>query len=129
MRICMGHDPLAHTYSFPNHKISFVALNSEYGCGLEGSDYDRGKLSIPAEQVLAAFQSVPNGHQIISLMHHTIADLNETASRLLIPIIEGDEVACIFLGISIIRDQQSIRARARPALCFRAEHCMKKTNL
>ena len=92
----MGFNPLAHTYSFPNHKISFVALNSGFGCGLEGSDYDRGKLSIPAEQVLAAFQSVPNGHQIISLMHHTIADLNETASRLLIPIIEGTKEPAFF---------------------------------
>ncbi len=55
-------NPLTHTYSFPNHKVSFVALNSGFGCGLEGSAYDRGKLTIPAEEALAAFQAVPEGH-------------------------------------------------------------------
>jgi hypothetical protein len=47
--------------------------------------------------VLAAFQAVPEGHQILSLMHHTPGDLNETANRLLIPIIENR--ACVhFFG-------------------------------
>ena len=82
-------NPLAHTYSFANHKVSFVALNSAFGCGLEGSDHDRGKLTIPAEEVLAAFQAVPEGYQILSLMHHSMADLNEAASRMLVPIIEN----------------------------------------
>lgn len=90
-------NPLTHTYSFSKHKVSFVALNSGFGCGLEGSKYDRGKLTIPAEEVLAAFQVVPEGHQVLSLMHHTPADLNEAASRLLIPIIENR--ACVhFFG-------------------------------
>jgi hypothetical protein len=81
-------NPLTHVYSFPDHKVSFVALNSGFGCGLEGSQYDRGRLTIPAEAILAAFQSVPKGHQILSLMHHTTADLNEAASRLIVPMIE-----------------------------------------
>src|SRR5580704_3226814 len=81
-------NPLTHVYSFPNHGVSFVALNSGFGCGLEGSEYDRGKLTIPAEEILVAFQSVPKGHQILSLMHHTTADLNDAASRLIVPMIE-----------------------------------------
>src|ERR1019366_6914787 len=79
----------AHTHTFPDKTVSFVSLNSAFGCGLEGSDLDRGRLVLPAENVLSAFQAVPEGHLIFSLMHHTMADLNEAAHRLLIPMIEG----------------------------------------
>jgi hypothetical protein len=88
---------LTHVSSFPNHKVSFVALNTGFGCGLEGSAYDRGKLTIPAEEVLAAFQSVPKDHRVCSLMHHTPSDLNESASRLLVPMIE-EKASLHFFG-------------------------------
>ena len=86
---CPWENPLAHTYSFTHQNVSFVALNTGFGCGPEGSAYDRGKLTIPAEEVLAAFQAVPVGHHVVSLMHHTPSDLSETATRQLIPIIEN----------------------------------------
>ena len=90
-------NPIAHTHSFPDQKISFVAINSSFGCGLEGSAYDRGKLAIPSEEVLAAFQAAPDGHQTLSLMHHTLADLNESTNRLVAPIIE-QKAAIHFFG-------------------------------
>jgi predicted phosphodiesterase len=78
---------LTHTYHFFDRKLSFVAFNTAFGCGLEGSEYDRGKLALAGDQVLAGFQTVPNDHKVYSLAHHTIADLNEASSRAVIPII------------------------------------------
>jgi predicted phosphodiesterase len=78
---------LSHVYNFPDRKASFVALNTAFGCGTEGSEYDRGKLAIFASDALAAFQQVPTGHQVFSLAHHTMSDLNEAAHREILPVI------------------------------------------
>lgn len=51
--------PLSHVYDFPNLGVSFVALSTAFGCGIEGSEYDRGKLSIRGVAALDAFQQVP----------------------------------------------------------------------
>jgi predicted MPP superfamily phosphohydrolase len=86
-----GHawpDPLSHIYSFPDENVAFVALNSAYGCGLEGSAYDKGKLAIPAAQILSAFQRVPEGQLVMSLIHHTPGDFNESTTRTTLPIIQ-----------------------------------------
>ena len=83
-------NPFAHTYSFASQKISFVALNTAFGCGTEGSAFDRGKLAVPAEIALAAFQEAPEEHAIYSLMHHTPSDLNEAAQRTLMPVIKNE---------------------------------------
>ncbi len=80
-------NPFANAYSFPNKKISFVSLNSGFGCSLEGSKFDRGKLAILGEHALAAFQEVPEDHQTLTLMHHTLADLCESCSRVLVPML------------------------------------------
>jgi calcineurin-like phosphoesterase family protein len=40
-------DLLNKVYNFPAHKFSFVSLSTAFGCGTEGSSYDRGKLAIP----------------------------------------------------------------------------------
>jgi predicted phosphodiesterase len=80
-------DPLAHLYSFDDLSVSFVALNSAFGCCKGGSVTDRGRLAFPCEVALSAFQSIPAGHRVISLTHHTMSDFNETTSRLLAPMI------------------------------------------
>lgn len=85
-----GHlwsSPFVHHYNFPKKKISFVAINSGYGCSLEGSEYDRGKLAISSRLTLGALHDVPSGHRIVSLMHHTMSDLAESTSRDLTPIL------------------------------------------
>jgi hypothetical protein len=108
-------NPLAHTYSFPDQKVSFVAINSGFGCGLEGSDYDRGKLAIPTEDVLAGFQAVPDGHQIFSLMHHTLADLTNAASRELVSIID-QRAAIHFFGH--VHDPRPTAQKSPGGSCF-----------
>jgi 3',5'-cyclic AMP phosphodiesterase CpdA len=85
-----GHpwsNPFVHHYSFPAKKTSFIALNTGYGCGLEGSQHDRGKLAVSANQVLTAFQQKPEDHGVVSLMHHTMADLTEASTRVLSPML------------------------------------------
>lgn len=85
-----GHawsSPFVHCYNFPKKKVSFVALNSGYACGLEGSQHDRGKLAVSSNQVLTKFQEATSGHRVISLMHHTMSDLCETTIRDIGPII------------------------------------------
>lgn len=85
-----GHrwqSPFAHHYSFPKKKIGFVAINSGYACGLEGSQYDRGKLAISSNLALGALQEVAAGHRVVSLMHHTMSDLAESCARDLAPIL------------------------------------------
>jgi len=94
-----GHgwsNPLAHHYSFPTKKISLVALNTGYGCGLEGSKYDRGKLAISAATALGTFQMAPKDHRVVSLMHHTPSDLNESTSRVLMPVISNNSTVHLF---------------------------------
>jgi ribosomal protein S14 len=51
-------NPYARVYSYPGKRVSFVAINTGYGCGLEGSQFDRGKLAVSANQVLEAFQRI-----------------------------------------------------------------------
>lgn len=85
-----GHawdDPFVNVYSYPSKKISFVSINTGYACGLEGSQHDRGKLALSCNSVLAAFQTIPADHQSVSLMHHTLADMNESTSRTLNPLL------------------------------------------
>ncbi|WP_338156393.1 metallophosphoesterase [Bradyrhizobium elkanii] len=85
-----GHswtNPFTHHYHFPKKKIGFVAINSGYACGLEGSQYDRGKLAVSVNLALGKLQEVPTGHSIVSLMHHTMGDLAESCSRDLVPIL------------------------------------------
>jgi 3',5'-cyclic AMP phosphodiesterase CpdA len=81
-------DPAAHVYSFEDQKVSFVSMNSAVGCGPEGSEHDRGKLAFPSSLALAAFQKVPKDHYVVSLLHHTVADFNESTSRTLVPLIQ-----------------------------------------
>jgi len=106
-------DGIAHTYSFPAKKISFVALNSGFGCGLEGSQFDRGKPVIPGEHALRAFQEVVEGHQTLSLMHHTMADLNESSSRMLEPILTKNSSIHFFGHVH----------QARPTVIFGNDVC------
>lgn len=86
-----GHEwsnPFTKVYSFDAEKVSFVALNSAFGCSLDGSQKDRGQLALPSQYIMAAFHEVPSDHTVISLMHHTLSDLNESTHRLVTPIIE-----------------------------------------
>jgi 3',5'-cyclic AMP phosphodiesterase CpdA len=62
--------PLNHVYKFPSRKFSFVSISTAFACGREGSVYDRGKLALPIEHTLRAFQSVPEDYRRFSLMHH-----------------------------------------------------------
>lgn len=85
-----GHEwtnPYTKAYNFAGKSVSFVAINTGYACGLEGSKYDRGKLGLAVGNVLSAFQDVTAGHKTYSLMHHTAADLNEHTTRLFLPIL------------------------------------------
>jgi hypothetical protein len=41
-------NPFVRFYSYPTKQISLVAINTGYGCGLEGSQCDRGKLAYRA---------------------------------------------------------------------------------
>jgi hypothetical protein len=56
-------NPFSKVYSFDAEKVSFVALNSAFGCSLKGSEADRGHLAVSAELALASFQNVPSGHK------------------------------------------------------------------
>jgi 3',5'-cyclic AMP phosphodiesterase CpdA len=81
-------NPFSKVYSFDAEKVSFVALNSAFGCSLKGSEADRGHLAVSAELALDSFLKVPSGHKIISLVHHTFGDMTEGTTRLLVPTIE-----------------------------------------
>jgi hypothetical protein len=81
-------NPFSKVYSFDAEKVSFVALNSAFGCSLKGSEADRGRLAVSAELALDSFLKVPSGHKIISLVHHTFGDMTEGTTRLLVPTIE-----------------------------------------
>jgi hypothetical protein len=89
-------NPFYKVYSFGAKKISFLALNSAFGCSLNGSAADRGKLGLSAETVLAAFQEVPKGHNTISLVHHTFGDMTEGTVRHLVPTVENHAIAHCF---------------------------------
>lgn len=94
---------LHHIYNFPTHKFSIVALSTAFGCGIEGSGYDRGKLAVPAEHALSAFQSVPGEHRSLSLMHHTLADLTEYSSRTFSPLVEKNSEGHFFGHIHLAK--------------------------
>lgn len=89
-------NPFVHTYSYPAKKVGFIAINTGYGCGTEGSQYDRGKLAVSGSQVLEAFQKLPSDYQKLSLMHHTVSDLNESSSRILNPMLSKQSTAHLF---------------------------------
>jgi 3',5'-cyclic AMP phosphodiesterase CpdA len=94
---------LNQVYNFPAHKFSFVALSTAFGCGTEGSSHDRGKLAVPMEHTLRAFQSVPSDHRRMSLMHHTLADLSEYSSRAFSPVVEKDAEGHFFGHIHLAK--------------------------
>jgi Calcineurin-like phosphoesterase len=89
-------NPFYKVYHFGAKKISFVAFNSAFGCSLDGSAADRGKLALSAETALAAFHSVQKEHKAISLVHHTFGDMTEGTARHLVPIIEAHSIAHCF---------------------------------
>ncbi|UYO41489.1 metallophosphoesterase [Rhodopseudomonas palustris] len=94
-----GHEwknPFSHHYSFPEKQASFIALNTGYACCLEGSSQDRGHLAISGTRALETFQLAPKDHTIVSLTHHSLSDLNESSSRILIPIINSQSSAHVF---------------------------------
>lgn len=89
-------NPYVRVYGYPAKKTSFIAINTGYGCGLEGSQFDRGKLSVSANRVLEAFQSVPDDHRAVSLMHHTMSDLSESTARVLNPLLSNHSSIHLF---------------------------------
>jgi hypothetical protein len=105
----------AENYCFPNQKVCFVAINTGFGCGLEGSGYDRGKLAVSADDVLVAFQSVPEGYQSFSLMHHTLADLSESSNRVLAPVIDQKSTIHFF---GHVHDPRPTAQKAPGGMCF-----------
>lgn len=109
------HQPLNHVYNFPAHKFSFVAISTAFGCGTEGSAHDRGKLALPPEHTLHAFQSVPDGYRCISLMHHTIADLSEQSNRSFSPILEKNSEAHFFGHVHLAKPSA---IKAPESSCF-----------
>jgi hypothetical protein len=80
-------NPLIHVYNYPVEKISFVAMNSAYGCSENGSRSDRGRLGFSSSIALSAFQSIPDGYNVVSLVHHTLDDFNEPTARTMRPMI------------------------------------------
>jgi Calcineurin-like phosphoesterase len=89
-------NPFVCNYNYPTKQVGFVAINTGYGCGLEGSQFDRGRLAISANQVLNAFQQIPKYHRAVSLMHHTLADLNESSTRVLNPMLSKHSLIHLF---------------------------------
>lgn len=80
--------PFFDVASFLDKKVSFVAINTAFGCFLEGSASDRGKLVFPVALALKAFQSIPADHRIISVGHHPLTDTTEETCRQLSALIE-----------------------------------------
>lgn len=108
-------DPLSHVYTFPDRNVSFVALNTAFGCGLEGSEHDRGKLALSTSSVLAAFQSVPAEHKVYSLAHHTMGDLNEASARVVIPVLSKHSDIHFF---GHVHQPRPVTERAPGTSCF-----------
>jgi hypothetical protein len=94
---------LNHVYSFPAQKLSLVALSTAFGCGTEGSAYDRGKLALPIEHTLRAFQSVPADFRCMSFMHHTLSDLSEQSSSRFSPVLEKESEGHFFGHIHLAK--------------------------
>jgi predicted MPP superfamily phosphohydrolase len=108
-------EPLNHVYNFPAKKMSFVAISTAFGCGKEGSIYDRGKLAVPPSQTLRAFQNIPKDHRTFSLMHHTPADLNEQAHRQFASLVEQESEAHFYGHVHLAKPSA---VRAPEGSCF-----------
>ncbi|MGD1015669.1 MAG: metallophosphoesterase [Roseiarcus sp.] len=108
-------NPFYKVYSFGAKKMSFVALNSAFGCSVKGSAADRGKLGLSAEIVLAAFQEIPQANKAISLVHHTFGDMAESTVRRLVPIVENHAIAHCF---GHVHDPKPTTSKSPSGSCF-----------
>jgi hypothetical protein len=92
----MWESPFAKIHCFDAEKVAFIALNSAFGCSVEGSAKDRGQLALSSEAVLSAFQRIPDDYVKISFCHHSMGDLNESTVRELSSIIEKNALIHCF---------------------------------